>query len=103
LWPTVGVGHPDGLQRGRRVAVERCRRGGHRRSDARHLDLRHAETKGSFDHQRHRTPGDRIGREIVTITSEPRHAEEQRAGPHLAVVIGEIRDFEIPRAGGSAK
>ncbi len=94
----VRAGHADHLQRGRRVAVEGGRGGGHRRADIGHHDLRHAQAERPLDDQRHSPALDRIAGELMPVAREPGNAEEQRARRHDPVVIGEVGDLDTPRA-----
>ena len=93
----VGAGHADRLKARGRVAVKGRRGRRHRRPDARHSDLWNAQIEGTLDDQRRGAPGDRVGRELMTVAGEPGHAEEQRSRGHAAVVVGETGDLDVPR------
>jgi hypothetical protein len=95
----VRAGDPDGPQRGGRVAVEP--RGGrrHRRADVADDDLGHPEAERALHDERGGAAGDGVGREVVTVAREPRHAEEDRSRAHRAVVVGQGGDLDRGSAG----
>ena len=91
----VGAGDPDDRQPRRRIAVEARRGERHRGADVLDHDLRHAEPERPRDDERRRAARDGVGREVVAVAGEPRDAEEQRAGPHRAVVVRQAGDVHV--------
>ena len=69
--------------------------GCHRGADVLDLHLGHAEPERVVDDERHGAVGDRAGREVVPVTREAAHAEEQRARLHAASVVGEAGDLWV--------
>ena len=67
----------------------------HRRADVLHHDLGHPEAERPLHHQRRRAARDRVGREVVPVAGESRHAEEQRARLHRPVVERQARDAHV--------
>ena len=94
--PLVPVMPTTGSAR-RRVAVEARRGDRHRRADVRDLHLGHAEAERPRDHQRRRPARDGVGGEVMAVAGEPGHAEEQVAGLHRAVVVGQAGDLHVGR------
>ena len=92
------AGDADHAQLGGRVAVEARGRVRHRRSHVLDLDLGHAEPERPADHERGRAARHRVRREVVAVAREAGDAEEQRAGLHHAVVVGEAGDLDVVRA-----
>ena len=90
----VRARHPHYGQRGRRVPVEAGGRGGHRGAHVLDLDLRHAGVDRPRHDQRGGAARHRVGREVVAVAREPGHAEEQGAGLHRAVVVGQAADLD---------
>ena len=88
-------GDADDVQPGAGIAVEPRGDGRHRGADVVDLHLGHAEPERVVDDQRHGAVGDRLGREVVPVTREAAHAEEQRAGLHAASVVREARDLGV--------
>ena len=74
------------------------RRARHRGADVVDPHLGHAEPERPRDDQRGRAPRDRVRREVVPVAREAGHAEEQRAGRHGAVVVGQAGDLDVVRA-----
>ena len=70
-------------------------RGGdrHRRTHVLAPHLGHAEPERARDDERRRPARDRVGREVVPVAGEAGHAEEQGAGLHRAVVVGQAGDL----------
>ena len=68
------------------------------RADVLDLHLGHAEPERPRDHERRRAALDRVGGEVVAVAGEAGHAEEQVAGLHRAVVVGQARDLHVGRA-----
>ena len=89
VFPLV-PGHPDDPQRRRRVAVDARRRRRHRRAHV--VDERPPGTpspSGRCTTSATAPRCDRVGREVVPVAREAGHAEEERAGPRDAVVVGQ--------------
>ena len=85
----VRTGDADGLQLRGRIAIEARRGRSHRSPDAVHADLGNAETERSLNDERDRSPGNRLGGELVAVAREAHDAEEQRPGPDRPGVGGE--------------
>ena len=85
---------PTTAQRGRGVPVEAGGGGRHRGAHVLDLDLRHAGVDRPRDDQRRGAARHRVGREVVPVAREPGHAEEQGAGLHRAVVVGQAADLD---------
>ncbi len=92
----VGPGDPDHLKGRGRIAIEAGGGGSHGLPAIRHLDLGHRHLERAFHHQGHRSPLHRLGGEVVPVPREPGDTEEERPGDHVAIVIGQTRDLEIP-------
>ena len=93
----VGAGDADDRQPRRRVAVEARRGDRHRGADVVDLHLGHAEAERPRDHERGRAALDGVGGEVVAVAGEAGHAEEQEAGLHHAVVVGQAGDLHVGR------
>src|SRR3954454_17588914 len=91
----VGAGDADGLERSRGIPVEPRGGGRHRGADVGHPDLGHvSEVERPLHDERDRPALDRVGREVVAVTGEPGHAEEERPGRDEPVVVGERRHLD---------
>ena len=95
----VGAGDPDRGQPRGGVAGQRGGGGRHRGAHVVDEDLGHAALQRALDDERHRAARDRVVGEVVAVAREARHAEEQRARRHEAVVVGERRDLDRGRVG----
>ena len=91
----VGPGDAHGGEVCRGVSVEARGGGRHRGAHRRDLDLGHASAGGALDHERDRTPGDGVGREIVPVARVAGHAEEQGPVGDEPVVVGERGDLDV--------
>ena len=89
----VGAGDADHLQPRRRVALEARRQRRHRRPRVGDHDLRRADRQLALDHQRRRPRLDHVDGEVVAVDARAGDAEEERAGPRLAAVEGEVGDL----------
>ena len=89
------AGDPDDGQRGGRVAVEARRGARHRGAHVVDEHLGDAEPERPRDDERRRAARDRVGGEVVPVAGEAGDAEEQRAGAHRAVVVGQGGDVHV--------
>ena len=88
---------PTTRQPRRRIAVEARRGHRHRGADVVHLHLGHAEAERARDHQRGGPALDGVGGEVMAVTGEAGHAEEQEPGLHETVVVGQAGDLQVGR------
>ena len=80
---------------GRRVAVEARGGAGHRGAHVVDEHLGHAEAERALDDERGRAARHGVGGEVVPVAGEAGDAEEQRAGPHRPVVVGQGDDVHV--------
>ena len=95
----VGARDPDRGQPRGRVAGQRGGGGRHRGAHVVDEDLGHGGAQRPLHDERHRAARDRVAGVVVAVAREARHAEEQRARRHEAVVVGERRDLDRGRVG----
>ncbi len=81
---------------------EHVRRRRHRGARIRDEQLRDGQVEPPLDDQRDGSPRKRVRRVVVTVGAAAGHAEEQRPGPNLATVEGEVADHDV-RAGPRAR
>ncbi len=95
----VGAGDPEHAHRRRRVVEQRGGDGSERGPHVGHLCLRDLERQRTFDEQRHRTPGHRVGGVFVAVGDGAGDAREARSRARLAAVVGDRDDLEVGIAG----
>ncbi len=77
--------------------MEARRRDGHRRADIVDADLGHPEPERPRDDERGGAALHGVGGEVMAVAREAGHAEEQEAGLHRAVVVGQTGDLHVGR------
>ena len=81
------------------MAVQGRGEGPERGAHARHPGLRHRQRQRALHEQRHRPPGDGLGRVVVAVGPCAGDAREARAGLDPAAVVGDGVDLDVGIAG----
>jgi hypothetical protein len=95
----VRARHRHDLELARGVAEEQDGRRPHRRTHARHQQLRDVRLDLPFDDEGDCTGCHRLGRELVAVGPGAGNAEEERAWSDGARVVGEVEDLDRRLAG----